>query len=103
MCDSILAYDSGIKIIIDLPTPPNSDWSEHSNTPFLYQNCVVRYNDYALSQIALLNDANIRASYCHLVLDPDTDINDNVHPTNDGYAKMVTEIVNQINCWQNNA
>ena len=48
-----------------------------------------------------LNAPYVRASYCHLILDPDTEIRDNVHPTDGGYAKMALEVVNQINHWQN--
>lgn len=101
MIDSILAYNSGIKIILNLPTAPNSDQSKHSVFLPLYQNRVVRYNDYAQEQARAYSTDNVRCSYCHMILDPDTEIRDNVHPTADGYAKMGMEVVNQINCWQN--
>lgn len=64
---------------------------------------VCRYNEYALAHIlSEYNAANVRASYCHLILDPETEIRDNVHPTDAGYGKMALEIINQINHWQNN-
>lgn len=104
MIDSILAYSGNIKVLINLPTPPNSDKSRHTNTEFLYWNTIIRYNDYALAQIkATYNESNVRCTYCHLILDPDTDIADTVHPTQDGYGKMAMEVINQINCWQNGA
>ena len=104
MVDSILAYNGNTKVLINLPTPPNSDKSRHTNTEFLYWNTIIRYNDYALAQIkATYNESNVRCTYCHLILDPDTDIADTVHPTQDGYGKMALEVVNQINCWQNGA
>lgn len=102
MVDSILAYNGSIKVLINLPTPPNSDKSRHTNTEFLYWNTIIRYNDYALAQIkATYEESKVRCTYCHLILDPDTDIADTVHPTQDGYGKMAMEVINQINCWQN--
>ena len=101
MIDSILAYNSGIKIILNLPTTPNSDQSEHSALLPFYQNRVTRYNDYAQEQAMAYSADNVRCSYCHMILDPDTEIRDNVHPTAEGYAKLGMEVVNQINCWQN--
>lgn len=103
MIDSILNYDDGIHILLNLITAPNSDPAQHS-TIFLplYQNRVVRYNEYAIAQASALYGASkVRPTYCHLILDPDTDIRDNVHPTNAGFEKMAKEIINQINCWQN--
>ena len=100
MIDSILAYNSGIKVILNLPTTPNSDQSEHSVFEPLYRNRVVTYNAYAMSQVvSKYSHASVRCSYCHLILDPATDIRDNVHPTAGGYEKMALEVVNQINNW----
>lgn len=101
MVTSILAYDSAVRIIINLPTAPNSDPSAHVVSAFMYQHFVVRYNELALAGIRALGDSNVRSSYCHLILDPETDIRDNVHPTEAGYQKMALEVANQINCWQN--
>jgi lysophospholipase L1-like esterase len=101
MIDSILGYNSGIKIIINLPTTPNSEPSAHRIPQFLYQHYVIRYNEIALNGIATYSIANVRPSYCHLILDPASDILDNVHPTVTGYEKMAMEVINQINCWQN--
>ena len=102
MIDSIFAYNSSIKVILNLPTTPNADQSKHPVIEFLYRNRVVRYNGYAIAQAqAVYGDSKVRPSYCHLILDPDTEIRDNVHPTDAGYEKMAMEIVNQINVWQN--
>ena len=104
MIDSIRAYNSGIKIILNLPTTPNADQNKHSNCLFLYRNAVIRYNNLAINNVAKdYTDATVRCSYCHLILDPATEIRDNVHPTYAGYQKMALEVVNQINCWQNGA
>lgn len=104
MIDSIINYDTSIKILLNLPTPPNADQSKLSNTRFLYQNAVVRYARYAMDQAkALYGETKVRPTYCHLILDPATDIMDDVHPTNAGYEKMAMEVINQINCWQNGA
>ena len=101
MIDSILAYDQSIKIILNLPTTPNSDQAELAVPEFNYRNRVIRYNEYAQAQaLSVYGTTKVRCSYCHLILDPDTEIRDNVHPTPAGYAKMALEVVNQINCWQ---
>lgn len=102
--DSIKSYNSAIKVILNLPTTPNSDQSKiQSVFLFEYWNKLIRYNQLAITQtLANYGDNSVRCSYCHLILDPDTDIRDNVHPTDAGYEKMALEIVNQINCWQNN-
>ena len=102
MIESIFAYNTSIKIILNLPTTPNSDQSEHPIAEFLYRNRVIKYNEYAIKQsLATYGETKVRASYCHLILNPATEIRDNVHPTNDGYEKMGLEIINQINVWQN--
>lgn len=103
MIDSILAFNNSIKILLNLPTTPNSDLSKHSLAfEPTYRNCVIRYNSFVLKQVSKeYSGNNVRCSYCHLILDPDTDIRDNVHPTVAGYQKMALEVVNQINCWQN--
>ena len=99
--DSILAYNNGIKIILNLPTTPNSDQTELNVAEFLYRNRVIRYNEYAMAQsLAKYGISKVRCSYCHLILDSHTEIRDNVHPTTEGYQKMALEVVNQINCWQ---
>lgn len=100
--DSILSYNSSIKIILDLVTSPNSNQDKHSVFLPSYQNRVVRYNQYALEHVSsTYQSTNVRVSYSHLVLDPTSDINDHVHPTNAGFEKLAKEIINQINCWQN--
>ena len=101
MVDSILAYNASIKIILNLPTAPNSDISLHTDFLPLYHNSVIRYNDYAQEQAFLYSESKVRVSYCHLILNPETDIRDTVHPNTDGYTKMAEEVVSQINCWQN--
>lgn len=102
MIDSILSYNNSIKILLNLPTVPNSDQSEHSVFLPLYQNRIVKYNQYAIAQaLKLYGESKVRPTYCHLVLDPTTDISDNVHPNSGGYLKMAKEVISQINVWQN--
>lgn len=102
MIDSILLYDPSIHILLNLPTVPNSDQAEHTVPLPFYQNRVVRYNQYAQAQTAALyGDTKVRCTYCHLILDPATDIRDNVHPTNAGFEKMAREVISQMNIWLN--
>lgn len=101
MVDSILAYNPNQKIILNLPTALNNDVTKHYNMLVLVRNTFVRYNDYIQLKALAYSDNNLRCSYCHLLLDPDSDILDDVHPKSAGYAKMAAEVINQINCWQN--
>lgn len=101
MIDSIHEYNAETKIIINLPTTPNSNPEAHSTSEAIYQNFVINYNEYALNAMRSISANYVRPSYCHLILDPATEIRDNVHPTAAGYEKMGLEVVNQINCWQN--
>lgn len=100
--DSIRDFDNAIKIIINLPTTPNSNQNTHSVFEPLYRNRVITYNSIAIKNIQNQYGSNkVRVSYCHLILDPDTEIRDNVHPTDGGYEKMGMEVINQINNWHN--
>lgn len=102
MIDSILSYNQSTKVLLNLPTTPNADWSKHFVFEPLYRNRVIRYCDYAITKTKeLYPKSKVRVSYNHLILNPNTDIRDNVHPTKDGYEKMGLEVCNQINCWQN--
>lgn len=103
--NSVYTYSNSIKIIVNLPTPPNADQSKVGQFAPTYIN---RIQKFARKVLNWINNTSgiasaVRASYCHLILDPETDIRDNVHPTEQGYEKMAKEIVNQINCWQNGA
>ena len=102
MIDSIHLFDQSIKVLLNLPTTPNADQSKHTVFEPLYRSRVIRYCDYAITKAKeLYPTTKVRVSYNHLILNPNTDIRDNVHPTNDGYEKMGLEVCNQINCWQN--
>lgn len=102
MISSILSHNQSTKVLLNLPTTPNADWSKHSVFEPLYRNRVIRYCDYAITKTKeLYPKSKVRVSYNHLILNPNTDIRDNVHPTKDGYEKMGLEVCNQINCWQN--
>lgn len=102
MIDSIHTFNPSVKVILNLPTTPNADQSKHTVFEPLYRNRVIRYCEYATTKAKeLYPTTRVRISYNHLILNPDTDIRDNVHPTNGGYEKMGLEVCNQINCWQN--
>jgi len=104
MIDSIRTYNASIKIILNLPTTPTANQDSISAWLPMYKNRVVSYDQFAQEHALVEYGENaVRCSYCHLILDPETEIMDNVHPTNAGYEKMAMELVNQINCWQNGA
>ena len=97
--DSILAYNSTQKILLNLPTAVNEDISRHTAFMPLVRNMFIRYNKYMT--ILATGYEKVRCSYCHLILDPTTDISDDVHPNAGGYEKMANEVISQFNCWQN--
>lgn len=96
--DSILAFNPSQKILINLPAAVNPNASTFNMK--LKHNIFVRFNAAMLIELTKYNTANVRVSYNHLRLDPETDINDHVHPTQAGYAKMGAEMFSQINAWQ---
>ena len=103
MIESIHAYDANIRVLVNLPTTPNSDQSVHSNIRFIYNNIRVRYCEYMIWKIIgyINNSYKVRETYNHLILDASTDISDNVHPTQDGFIKMGKQNVAQMNFWMN--
>lgn len=92
MVASILAYDSNIKVIIDLLTPPNGDGSSFtsaygtSQIDFVYRTNTIRMSKALMEYFA--DNASVTISPNNCVLDAAQDINDGVHPTADGYAKL---------------
>ena len=98
--NSILAWNSSQKIIINLPMGVNPNYGDSYNFRTVRNN-FVRFNEYMTLETTKYSDNNVRISYCHLILNPESDINDNIHPNATGYSKMALEVVNQINCWQN--
>lgn len=101
MIDSILAWNASQKIIVNLLTPVNPNYT--GDFMYMKRNIFVRYNAQMLLEITKYNIANVRPSDTFAILDPESDISDNVHPNATGYEKMALEVVNQINCWQNGA
>lgn len=101
MIDSIFVFNDSIKVLINLPTTPNSDKSKHSVSEPLYRNRVIKYNELAQIELTDYPESKVRTSYCHLILDSKTDISDNVHLNTEGFAKMAKEDVSQMNVWMN--
>ena len=99
MIDSILAWNESQKIIVNLLTSVNPNYT--GDYMYVKRNIFVRYNAKMLLEITKYNLANVRPSDTFAILDPESDISDNVHPNAVGYEKMANEVVNQINCWQN--
>lgn len=99
MIDSILAWNESQKIIVNLLTPVNPNYT--GDYMYAKRNIFVRYNAKMLLEITKYSLANVRPSDTFAILNPESDISDNVHPTAVGYEKMALEVVNQINCWQN--
>lgn len=103
MIDSIRAYNSNIKILINPPTTPTSDVTALSRyfETTVFRNEVIRYAMMLRRLVTQYDNSKVRCSNNNLILDSATDIRDNVHPTDDGFVKLGNEMVSQINCWQN--
>ena len=92
MVTSILAYDSSIKVIVDLLTPPNGNTSVFtekygtSQIDFVYRLNAIRLSKALMEHFA--GNASVVVSPNNCVLNPTQDINDGVHPTEGGYAKL---------------
>lgn len=92
MVTSILAYDSSIKVIVDLLTPPNGNTSVFtekygtSQIDFVYRLNTIRLSKALMEHFA--GNASVVVSPNNCVLNPTQDINDGVHPTEVGYAKL---------------
>lgn len=98
--DSILAWNPDQKIILNLPTGVNPNYGDSYNFRTVRNN-FVRFNAAVILETTKYPTTKVRVSNCHLILDPENDISDNVHPNSTGYGKMALEVINQINCWQN--
>lgn len=89
---SIHRYDSDIKVIINLPTTPNSDGVKFTETygttqlDWVYNRNIIRFSQELITHFA--NRANIVISASNCVLDTKTQIRDGVHPTEDGYNTL---------------
>ncbi len=92
MVTSIIAYDSNLQVVINLPITPNSNgtsFTEAYGTTQLYW----LYNRNSIRFSKDLHDyfqdrANVIVSASNCVLDTKTQINDGVHPTTDGYNAL---------------
>jgi lysophospholipase L1-like esterase len=92
MVSSILAYDSSIKIIINLPTTPNSNGTSFTETYgttqlyWTYNRNIIRFAQELSEYFANNSSVTISASNC--ILDTKTQIRDGVHPTTEGYNEL---------------
>lgn len=89
MVDSILAYDSNIKIVFNLPTTPNSNGESFTATYgtdqlfWVYNRNIIRFASDLMDHFGGNESVIISGANC--VLDTQTQIRDGVHPTAEGY------------------
>lgn len=101
MINSILAYDSSIKIILNLISPPNGNgtsFTDAYNTTqidFVYLVNTIRLSKALIEHFESNNSVTISPNNC--VLNATVDINDGVHPNTTGYAKLGQAIYETIN------
>ena len=92
MVSSILAYDSSIKVIINLPTTPNSNgtsFTEAYGTTQLYwtyNRNIIRFAEELKDYFE--NNASVTISASNCILDTKTQIRDGIHPTEEGYNAL---------------
>ena len=99
--DSILTFNASQKIILNLPGALNSNLEQYGSYYALVNALFRKYDEYAIYQsVSMKYLGKIRTSIAHLMLDPENDIRDNVHPTDNGYNKIALATLNEINCWQ---
>jgi len=100
MIDSILAFNPNQKIILELfsPVTKNTQYLDNIAQKEIrakFTNC----NAVLMYEVTKYND-KVRVSNDYLVLDPNTDIADNIHPNAGGFVKLGKALFSQINCWQ---
>lgn len=101
MVSSILAYDSTIKIIVNLLSVPNGNGTsfteKYGTTQIDFINLVnsIRMSSTLIEKFT--DSVYVAISPNNCVLDPTTDINDGVHPNPTGYAKLGRAIYETIN------
>ena len=101
MINSILAYDHNIKIILNVTIPPNSNVDIFGNAygaaqiAFVYRANVIRFANELMARFKNNPDITLCSTNC--VIDTATQINDGVHPTNEGYAVLGNQVINTLN------
>ena len=96
MINSILEYNSNIKIYLGLtvmPTLKTSKFAEKYNGIGL--NWIMRANMQKLNKALIdtfSNNSSIKIVANNLILDSTTDISDNVHPTRTGFTKIANQV-----------
>ncbi len=99
MIDSIKEYDSGISVILSLPTMPNADDSSYDSTtvqnPFECRNNMVHFSNDLLNEFQ--NEENVYISAVNCSIDSKTQIRDRIHPTDEGYELIGQRHVAALN------
>jgi hypothetical protein len=96
MINSILEYNSNIKIYLGLtvmPTLKTSKFAEKYNG--IGFNWVMRANMQKLNKALIdtfSNNNSIKIVANNLILDSSTEISDNVHPTRSGFTKIANQV-----------
>lgn len=92
MVTSILEYNAGIKVIINLPITPNSNGTSFTETYgttqlyWYYNQNIIRFAKELREYFKSNTRVTISASNC--ILDTKTQIRDGVHPTTEGYNAL---------------
>lgn len=104
MIDNILAWNPDQKIIIQLAPTTSPKWDVMNAVganPVLVRAVFNTFNAEMFLILTRYSDSNVRVSNDYMIVDPNNELADNIHPNNTGLAKIGMELVSQINCWQN--
>jgi len=103
MIDSILTFNASQKIIIQLAPTTSPKWDAMNavgGNPALIR---AKFNVFNAEMFVILtkySSSNVRISNDYMIVDPNNDLADHIHPNNTGLAKIGMELLSQINCWQ---
>ena len=100
MISGIRAYDEELPIIIGVTIPPSENIEKFNITlnissEFEYRNNIIHFASDLMSSFN--NYENIWFSPINCVIDSETQFEDAIHPTSEGYKAIATQYVNTIN------
>lgn len=94
--NSIHAYDSNIKIIVNLISPCNENQDKFAELHGTYYTTWISRKNIYEANIALLDKfattTNVYLSAFNAVIDASQDVTDDVHPTQTGYEQLGTQM-----------
>lgn len=97
---SIHSYNPEISVVLSVPVLPNINEESYNGninivTPFEYRNNIIHFASDLLEKFENTENVYISAPNCSI--DSANEIEDAIHPTNDGYSKIAKSHIETIN------